>query len=248
MILEICANSLQSAINAQAGGASRIELCENLWEGGTTPSYGTLKIAKKLIDIELLVLVRPRGGDFVYSELEFQVICEDILKLKEIGIDGIVSGVLDAQGNIDQARTKQLVALSHPLPFVFHRAFDCTPDPFVALQALIDCGVKRVLSSGQENSAIDGLPLIHQLHSRAAGRIEILPGGGLNKDNVKQLIAQNPCGQVHLTAKMPTLNKRLPHLKVNMNGSTAIAEEFIYETDVETVREVKRLMDEANPL
>jgi len=244
MTLEICANSLQSALNAQEGGANRVELCENLWEGGTTPSFGTLTLARKLLKIELLVLARPRGGDFVYSDLEFDILCQDILQMKEMGIEGIVSGVLNPNGTIDKIRTQILVELSRPLPFIFHRAFDCTPDAQKALEDLIDCGVKRVLTSGQKNSALDGLPLLKELHHQAAGRIEILPGGGLNGDNIAQLIPQNPCGQIHLTAKAPVLNRRLQHLDVNMNGSPAISEEFIFETDVEIVRKVRKLIDE----
>ena len=131
--LEICSNSTQSALNAQIAGAKRVELWSNLWESGTTPSYGSIKRARNLLDIQVFILIRPRGGDFVYSELEFDIIKEDILLCKEIGVDGIVSGVLKPDNSIDLPRTQELIELSKPLPFTFHRAFDITPDLFQSL-------------------------------------------------------------------------------------------------------------------
>ena len=144
--LEICANSVQSALNAQEAGADRVELCDNLWESGTTPGPGSLKLARKLLSIGLFVLIRPRGGDFIYSELEFDIIKEEIKWAKDLGVDGIVSGVLTAKGSVDIERTVQLVELAHPLPFTFHRAFDVTPNLKDSLQDLINCGVQRGLN------------------------------------------------------------------------------------------------------
>ena len=169
--LEICANSVQSTINAQKGGADRVELCDNLWEGGTTPSAATIKIVRKNIDIGLFVIIRPRGGDFLYTDLEFEVIKEDIRIAKELGADGIVSGILDADGNIDVSRMSELVELSHPLPFTCHRAFDLTSDPFKALEDVISCGAKRILSSGLRNSVPLGKDMLRQLNKKAGGRI-----------------------------------------------------------------------------
>ncbi|WP_411766787.1 copper homeostasis protein CutC [Winogradskyella sp. A3E31] len=183
MKLEICANSYQSAINAQEVGAHRIELCQELSVGGITPSYGLLKQVLEHLKIQVFVLIRPRSGDFVYSDEEFEIMKTDIEICKTLGCSGIVSGVLHSDKTIDIKRTKELVELSKPLPFTFHRAFDEVINPKEALQQLINLGVERVLTSGQQPSALEGLDLLKELNELSQGRITILSGGGISAKN-----------------------------------------------------------------
>ncbi|MBT8244957.1 MAG: copper homeostasis protein CutC [Winogradskyella sp.] len=186
MKLEVCANSYQSAKNAQSAQAQRIELCQELSVGGITPSYGLLKQVIKDLEIEIFVLIRPRSGDFVYTDNEFQIIKNDIKICKDLGCQGIVLGVLNHNKTIDLKRTQELVELSKPLPFTFHRAFDEVLKPKEALEQLIDLGVDRVLTSGQKSSAEEGLSLLKELNKIANGRITILAGGGVNADNASK--------------------------------------------------------------
>lgn len=183
MLLEICANSYQSAKNAQEAGAHRIELCQELSVGGITPSYGLLKEVIENLNIPIFVLIRPRGGNFVYSDAEFDIMKRDIQLCKDLECQGIVSGVLNADKTIDINRTKELVELSKPLQFTFHRAFDEVANPKKALEQLIAFGVERILTSGQENSAEKGLELLQVLNKISKNRITILAASGINSDN-----------------------------------------------------------------
>ena len=191
MIIEVCIDSVQSAINAQQAGAARVELCDNLFEGGTTPSAGTIAVTRKQISIGLQVIIRPRGGDFLYTDLEMEIMKKDILTAKELGVDGVVIGILTSEGRVDTKRCAVLVELSRPMNVTFHRAFDMTQDPFSALEAIIDLGCERLLTSGQQRTAIEGKELIAQLQEKAAGRIIIMPGGGVDEYNIDQMAA---CG------------------------------------------------------
>ena len=184
MILEICANSYQSALNAQNAGANRIELCSELSVGGITPSYSLLQKVAEKITIPVHVLVRPRSGNFCYSKDEFEQIKKDIKICKDFGFQGIVCGVLHSDNTIDIERTKELVELSKPLSFTFHRAFDCLTNPKKEILNLIDLGVNRVLTSGQKEKAIDGIELLKQLKEITENKIIILPGSGINSENV----------------------------------------------------------------
>ena len=186
MIVEICANSFESAFNAQQAGAHRIELCSELAVGGITPSYGLIEQVMTSLMIPVFVLVRPRSGDFNYSDAEFKIIKKDIELCKKLGCSGIVSGVLNRDNSVDALRTQELVELTKPLPYVFHRAFDLVPDPISALNELMEIGVQRVLTSGQESTALRGLELIQKLKSQAKNAITILPGGGINLENALQ--------------------------------------------------------------
>lgn len=185
MKLEICTNSYQSAKNAQDAGAHRIELCQELSVGGITPSYGLLRQVKENLSIPVFVLIRPRGGNFVYSDAEFEVMKHDIQLCKDLGYQGVVSGVLNVDRTIDLKRTKELVDLSKPLAFTFHRSFDEVTNPKEALEQLISFGVNRVLTSGQKQTAEEGINLLKELNNIAEGRITILAGGGINSENVK---------------------------------------------------------------
>ena len=184
MDLEICASNYQSAINAQNAGAQRIELCSELAVGGITPSYGLLKQTLKNLNIPVFVLIRPRSGNFTYSDADFEIMKQDIQICKELGCKGIVSGVLNLDNTIDIERTKELIELSNPLAFTFHRAFDRTPNPFDALNVLIELKVDRILTSGQLTSAEKGILILNQLKEMADDKLIILPGSGINPKNV----------------------------------------------------------------
>ncbi|CAN5570802.1 copper homeostasis protein CutC [soil metagenome] len=188
MIVEVCAYSLESCLTAQRAGAGRIELCGGLAEGGTTPSAGLIQLARQHLAIPFYVMIRPRGGDFIYSETELAVMKADILTAKSVGADGIVLGVLQTDGTIDEAQTRQFVELARPLPVTFHRAFDMTRDPLEALEAIIRTGAVRMLTSGQHQTAEAGISILKQLTEAAAGRIEIMAGAGVNAQNAPQFI------------------------------------------------------------
>lgn len=199
MLLEICANSYQSAKNAQEAGAQRIELCQELSVGGITPSYGLLKEVTENLNISVFVLIRPRGGNFVYTDAEFDIMKQDIQLSKDLGCHGIVSGILNGDKTIDLKRTNALVELSKPLAFTFHRAFDEVIYPKQALEVLIDLGVERVLTSGQETSAEKGIEFLQEFNKISNNRITILAGGGINSENASKFKAIG-LNEIHASA------------------------------------------------
>ncbi|MFT5751545.1 MAG: copper homeostasis protein [Flavobacteriales bacterium] len=199
MILEICANSFESAQAAQSGGAHRIELCGELALGGITPSHGLLEKVIAALSIPVFVLIRPRSGDFCYSDDEMDVMLRDIAFAKAIGVQGIVSGVLHPNHEIDRERTGQLVSASKGMAFTFHRAFDWTPDAIESIDILIELGIERVLTSGQKPSAGAGLEILNKLRVHANGQLGILPGGGIHAGNVKTFKAAG-FKEVHASA------------------------------------------------
>ena len=184
MIIEVCAESYEYAVKAEKAGAHRIELCKDLHLDGLTPDYESSKRTIDTLDIPVFILIRPREGDFIYSDEEFELMKDDILKFKEMGCKGIVSGVLNSDNSIDIKKTKELVELSRPLEFTFHRAFDKVNNPLNEIENLIELGIDRVLTSGQKEKAIDGLVLLKQLNSISKNRIKIMPGSGINKSNI----------------------------------------------------------------
>lgn len=186
-LIEICLENAESVITAEKGGADRVELCSSLFEGGLSPSLGTLIVARRHTHIPISVMVRPRGGDFCYSDIEYEVMKEEVRLFKENGADSIVFGVLNPDGTVDRERTEELVSLSRPLPVTFHRAFDMTRDPFEALETLISIGVDRILTSGQEASVVEGLDLLSALIKRAGERIIIMPGCGITERNYRKI-------------------------------------------------------------
>jgi copper homeostasis protein len=240
-MLEICCANIASALNAQAGGADRIELCDNLWEGGTTPSFGMLKVLRQELKIQIFVLIRPRGGDFLYSDAEFKVMLQDLYLAKELGADGIVSGILKADGTVDCDRTTALIEAASPLPFTFHRAFDCCRDLNEALEDIIFCGAKRILTSGGKNSVAEGIEQLKELNKQAAGRIIILPGGGINSQNIQSIKEKTGCTEFHLSAKKLSKSDMLYHKpSLFMNGSREIPEDSIFISDRDTIAEIKK--------
>ncbi|MFZ4261955.1 copper homeostasis protein CutC [Sphingobacterium sp. HJSM2_6] len=200
--LEICANSLYSAKEAEKGGASRVELCQNLENGGTTPSYGLIKLTRQHLSIGIHVLIRPRGGDFLYSNEEFEEMMEDVRFCKEIGCDGVVIGVLDKDGNIDEPRMSKLIEIARPLTVVFHRAFDLCPNPLKSLDTLIALGCDRVLTSGQEHDAFKGKEKLKEWITKAAGQIEVMPGSGVNAENITAILSYTGASAIHSSAKV----------------------------------------------
>jgi copper homeostasis protein len=200
VLFEACVDSVEAAVAAQAGGAGRVELCAALLEGGLTPSDGNIRLAKQKLTIPVHVIIRPRGGDFLYSETEFEAMKLDVERCKALGVDGVVIGILNADGSVDEKRTIELIALARPMKVTFHRAFDMTRDPFEALETIIRLGAERILTSGQEDSAYEGLDLITELVKKAAGRIIIMPGAGITEKTIGKIVAQSGVREVHATA------------------------------------------------
>ncbi|MCF0056463.1 copper homeostasis protein CutC [Dyadobacter sp. CY356] len=200
MTIEVCAYSLESCMNAQVGGAGRIELCGGLGEGGTTPSAGLIEMVREHIQIPVYVMIRPRGGDFVYDFFEEEIMKRDIAMAKKLGADGVVLGILLPDGQVDVARTKVLIDYAAPMKVTFHRAFDLTPDPIKALKAVIETGAERILTSGQKSNALEGIKLLEQLAKAAGSSIEIMAGGGVNHNNAAEL-KEAGVHSLHLTAK-----------------------------------------------
>lgn len=200
MKIEICLESAEAAFAAQEHGANRVELCANLQVGGTTPNAGTIFMTRKLIDIPLFVLIRPRGGDFCYNRNEIEQMKYNIQLCKSLGVDGVVIGLLNKNGTVDVATTKELVDLARPMQVTFHRAFDRCLNPLEALEQLIDIGVNRILTSGQTPKAMDGIVLLTELVEKAGNRIIIMPGSGVNSDNINELITTTKAKEIHFSA------------------------------------------------
>ena len=238
-LLEICCGSIDDAIQAQAGGADRIELCSAMFLGGLTPSLGTVQVAREHLTIPIMAMVRPRTGGFCYTDAEFATMERDSEAPLANGADGLVFGILEPAGNIDVKRTRRLRELTGGKQSVFHRAFDVTPDPFRALDQLIDLGITRVLTSGQRSSALEAADLIHRLIDHARGRIEILPGGGIRLHNVEEVVARTGCNQVHMTAwkSVPDTSTRA-NAELRFAASGSPPEDSFQMTDAALVRQV----------
>ena len=239
LLLEICCGSIDDAIQAQAGGADRVELCSALFLGGLTPSLGTLKYAREQLRIPIIVMVRPRGGGFCYTDAEFATMQRDAQAAVENGADGVVFGILRQDGSIDLNRTRRIRDIIGDKQSVFHRAFDVTPDPFRALDQLVDVGVTRILTSGQQDTVPEGADLIRRLIDHAKDRIEVLPGGGIKPFNLADVIARTGCKQVHLTAfktARDASTHQRPH--VTFGGALYPAEDSFLMTDAELVRTI----------
>ncbi|WP_452599932.1 copper homeostasis protein CutC [Pontimicrobium sp. MEBiC01747] len=240
MIIEICASNYQSAINAQEAGAQRIELCSELAIGGITPSYGLVKTAVDVLSIPVYVLIRPRSGNFTYTNSEFEIMKHNIQLCKDLGCSGIVSGVLNKDNTINVEQTKELIELSKPLPFTFHRAFDWTPNPSEAIKELIKLGVERVLTSGQETAAEQGIKLLANLKQLANDKIIVLPGGGINSENIRSFKALG-FTEVHASATTLSQINKVP--KIPMNSSKFFDETINVVSDKS---KIKALVNNSN--
>ncbi len=241
MILEICVDSVESAIGSDLGGADRVELCSALREGGITPSIGLISEVRSVISIDLFVLIRPRGGDFVYTDHEFKVMREDIRAAKNGGANGVVLGLLTIDGRVDVERTRSLIELARPLEATFHRAFDVSIDLDRALEDVIACGADRLLTSGGEPDAIRGTEKIAQLRKAAGDRIRIMAGGGVRETNVRALVEQTRIREVHtsLRATNSARDGQVRHAGAHVKIGTdedEFAHFVVTEEDVRRVR------------
>ena len=205
-IIEIATSDYLTTKSAVEGGADRIELCAALTEGGITPSHGMIKRCRENFDVDLFPIIRPRGGDFLYNNEEFEIMVSDVLLCKQTGCDGVVIGLLNKDGSIDLHRTSRLIELAYPLEITFHRAFDRCRDPFEAMEQLIQLGCNRILTSGQKPAAPDGIELIKELVRLSDGRIIIMPGSGVRKENIRELAEKSGATEFHssLRGKQPS--------------------------------------------
>jgi copper homeostasis protein len=237
--LEICADTVESAITAQEAGADRVELCDNLTEGGTTPGPGTIASARNNLTIAVNVIIRPRGGDFLYTDLEYDIMRRDIEYCGELGIDGIVLGILRSNGEIDTERTARLIELAQPMSATFHRAFDMCTDPIKGLEDVINTGADRLLTSGQKEKAADGIGLITELAKRAGNRIIIMPGSGINITNIAAIAKATNATEFHTTArKIVESEMTFRQSAVSMGGIPGIPEYSRKVADPEMIRDM----------
>jgi copper homeostasis protein len=241
-ILEICVDSAANALIAQAAGAGRIEFCANLPEGGTTPSAAQIGEARRGLHIPLYVLIRPRGGDFLYSDLEFEIMKSDIRFCGQAGCDGAVIGMLRADGTVDAERCRELMGIAHRygMGVTFHRAFDRSSDLFQAMETIIDLGCERILTSGGYNTAVEGAGVIRQLIEKAGGRIVIMPGAGITPGNAAALIRNTGLTEMHGTFR----NRRTSGMQYRNTNFVRQEEEYsLLLPDAEKIKSVLECMN-----
>ena len=226
-VIEICVENLDGVLAAEQGGADRAELCAGLVEGGLTPSFGTVKEAIAQAGIPCFVIIRPRGGDFLYSPAEFTTMLADVVALRELGAAGVVVGCLTAAGEIDRARMQKLVAAARPMQVTCHRAFDMTADPHAALEALIECGVDRVLTSGQAAAAMDALPLLRALVERAGDRIVVMACGHLTAETIADVRRATGVKEMHFSAPAPRQSAMTYRNETVAMGGLGLEREFM---------------------
>lgn len=248
ILLEACVDSVESAVSAQEGGAGRVELCSALSEGGITPSYGLIKRALEILNIPVNVLIRPRGGDFLYSADEFDVMKKDVQVCKSLGVSGVVFGILKPDGTVDSERSKELLNISRPMSVTFHRAFDMTREPFEAMEAIIKLGADRILTSGCASTAIDGIDIIRQLVIRANDKTIILPGGGVNENNILKIVSESGVSEIHASAKEKSVSKMtFKNNFVKINGNSNIDEYDLYRTSKSKIESLVKLLNNSTP-
>lgn len=235
---EVCSNSVESCLAAQAGGAHRVELCAGIPEGGTTPSYGEMAVAREVLTTTRLhVIIRPRGGDFLYSPMEVRTMLKDIEIAKRVGADGVVFGSLTEDGEIDVPVMQELMKASEGLSVTFHRAFDVCRDAREALEQIIELGCNRILTSGQQATAEQGIPLLKELQEQAAGRIILLAGCGVNEKNIARIACETGIREFHFSARERYKSgMKYKNESVSMGGTVHIDE---YERDVTSARRVE---------
>jgi copper homeostasis protein len=244
MILEIVVYNIESALKAQEGGADRLELCDNPGEGGTTPSFGIIESVRQNVNLDVYVMIRPRGGDFHYTNYEFHSMKRDIYQCQRISVDGVVFGILNADGTLDKKRCKELIDKARPLKVTCHRAFDMTRDPFEALEDCIEVGFDRILTSGHRPSAALGADLIGELIKKANGRIAIMPGSGVNENTVEDIVRKTGAKEIHFSAtdfSDSAMQYRNPAI---MGMGSDEGSEFKYRTvDPHRVRTIRKLAE-----
>lgn len=238
--IENCANSVESAVNAQKAGAYRVELCAGIPEGGTTPSFGDIRVARQKLTSTLLnVIIRPRGGDFLYSPDEIDIMLHDIKVAKQLGANGVVLGCLTADGKVDMENMQKLMHAANQMEVTFHRAFDMCKDPFEALEDIIRLGCHRILTSGQEPTADKGISLIKKLITQADGRIIIMPGCGVSHKNICKIAEKTGATEFHLSARSKVKSgMKYKNPNVSMGGTVTVEEYSRPVTDVNLMKEV----------
>lgn len=237
--LEVCAFTIQSCIIAEKAGAVRVELCDNPIEGGTTPSYGTIKRVREAVSIDVFPIIRPRSMNYFYDANEWQIVLDDIAVCKELGCNGVSVGAQLQNGLIDAARMQQVVELAYPMKVTCNSAFDAVPDPFTALEKLIACGCERILTSGLAASAPEGIPLLKQLVDAAANRISIMPGAGVRSSNILQLANETGAYEFHTSARKAVNN---PMTFANPNVTDA---GNMYVADEDELKQIISLLQQA---
>ena len=246
MKIEIVVYNIESALKAQEGEADRIELCDNPGEGGTTPSYAVIESVRQHVSMDVFVMIRPRGGDFHYSSYEFYSMKRDIDQCQRLSVDGVVFGILNADGTLDKKRCKELIARARPLKVTCHRAFDMTRDPFQALEDCIEVGFDRILTAGQQATANKGADLIGQLIQKANGRIAIMPGSGVNENTVQEIVQKSKATEIHFSAtafRESAMQYRNPNI-AGM-GSDEGAEFKLRTVDPQRVKNMRQLAEVA---
>lgn len=238
MNLEIIGFNIESCVTAQEGGASRIELCAGPGEGGTTPSYAFIKSARENLHIQLYVMIRPRGGDFLFSDEDFRLMKKDIEVCKQFNCDGIVTGILTKDGKVDKKRSKELIEVAYPMEATFHRAFDRVKDPFESLEDIIELGFERILTSGLQPKATDGAQLLSQLIKQSDGRISIMPGSGITSQNIISIAETTGATEFHSSASVLKESK-LEYINANMNESLNYV-----SVNIEEVKKMVQLLEE----
>jgi copper homeostasis protein len=244
--IEVVVYNIESALRAQEGGADRIELCDNAGEGGTTPSYGVIEAVRQNVSLDLFVMIRPRGGDFHYSNYDFHCMKRDIMQCQKISVDGLVFGILNEDGTIDKKRCKELIDKARPLKVTCHRAFDMTRDPFEALEDCIEVGFDRILTAGQQGKAVNGIDLISELIKKSNGRIAIMPGSGVNEETVSEIVNKTKAKEIHFSAaafRDSTMSYR--NQQIAGMGSDVGLEFNLRTVDAEKVKIIRALAEEA---
>jgi copper homeostasis protein len=240
--LEICCYTVESAVTAEKAGADRIEFCDNYSEGGTTPSWAAIQYVVQNLTIPVNVIVRPRGGDFLYSKAEYEIVKNEVLKIKELGANGIVIGFLKPGGEIDMERTTEITKLAGNMEVTFHRAFDMCRNPFKALEQLKNTGIKRILTSGAKNKAFEGTGLIADLVKKA-GNIIIMPGSGINENNLSAIMKKTGAVEFHSSAKKFTASKmKYFNAALSMGGNQNMDEYKIIGVDENSVRKMAAIL------
>jgi copper homeostasis protein len=244
MKIEIVVYNIESALKAQEGGADRIELCDNPNEGGTTPSFGAIEAVRQNVSMDVYVMIRPRGGDFHYSNYEFHSMKRDISQCQKISVDGIVFGILTEDGRIDKKRCKELIDKARPLKVTCHRAFDMTRDPFEALEDCIEVGFDRILTAGQQAQASKGAELIAQLIKRANGRIVIMPGSGVNENTVADIVKISGTNEIHFSATaFRESGMKFKNQQIAGMGSEEGSEFMLRTVDPERVKKIRGIAE-----
>jgi copper homeostasis protein len=225
-IIEVCVDSLESAMAAERGGARRVELCSSLLEGGVTPSAGLIATARKRLSIGLHITIRPRAGDFCYDAEEIDVMRRDVLMAKQLGVDGVVFGILDVDGNVDIQKTRELVDLARPLQTTYHRAFDMSADLSRSLEQVVETGANRILTSGGAQSALEGAATLHSLVELSNERVIIMAGGGINAQNVQTVLDKTGAREIHAGLRTPIASP-MRYRKENVSMGSLAGTEFM---------------------